>query len=290
MNRHLSIPATLLLLSAGDRALAEEPEAEEAHAEEPDGEAPHPEEAYAEEPHPEQASPEATDSASSLARRRDASIDRGFTTGHAETIGEGQWSFNSYQLFLAGLTYGFSPDAQLSVTTLLPITSDIPLVLGLSPKFVVDRGANHVVAVRANLLMGFETTSGVGGGIVSTGPYVDYYLDRRGRVAVHGGLTVGGVFGGEFGTDLGFARGLVLTFDAGFSAAVSDSVKIILEGQAFGLLSGAGFNVLDTTLFNYGVRFYGEDLAVDLAFVRPLAVDIEPLLLGVPYVTFSARF
>jgi hypothetical protein len=92
-----------------------------------------------------------------VARHRDASIDRGFTTGHAETIGKGKWAFNSYELFLAGLTYGLTDDLQLSFTTLLPITSDVPLLIGLSPKLVVHRSDRVVAAIRGNVFMGVET-------------------------------------------------------------------------------------------------------------------------------------
>jgi hypothetical protein len=147
-----------------------------------------------------------------------------------------------------------------------------------------------VAAIRGNVFMGVETGSGVFGGIASAGPFVDYYLDARGRLALHGGLTVGGMFGGELGTDLGFGRGLLMTLEAGFSAAVTNNVKVLIEAQAFGVLGSNGFAFADATLVNYGVRFFGEDLAVDLAFIRPVGVALEPLVLGVPYVTFSARF
>ena len=68
---------------------------------------------------------QATGSPTALARGRDASIDRGFLTAHAETIGEGQWAFNAYELIFIGLTYGFTDDIQASISTLLPIVEDI---------------------------------------------------------------------------------------------------------------------------------------------------------------------
>jgi hypothetical protein len=142
--------------------------------------------------------------------------------------------------------------------------------------------------MRGNVFVGHE--SGAVGGIASAGPYVDYYLDPRGRFALHGGLTVGGIFGGTVGSDFGFGQGLLLTIDAGFSAAVKRNLKFIVETQVFGVASRSGFILADTTILNYGLRFHGPDLAVDLAFLRPLGADTGPLVMGVPYVTFSARF
>jgi hypothetical protein len=228
--------------------------------------------------------------ASVLARKRDASVDRGVTTGHAETIGKGNWSINSYELFLIGATYGISDDFQISATTLLPIFKNLPFVFALAPKFVVNRGAQHALAIRGDVWVGVDGDTTLGR--VSVGPVLDYFFDRQGRFALHAGLNIGGVFGGIDGSGgISFAEGLLIGLDLGFTLGVAKGFKLIVEGQVFAGYSAAGFNVAEVALVNYGVRFHGESLAVDLTFLRPVGdFDVGPLVMGVPFVAFSARF
>jgi hypothetical protein len=234
--------------------------------------------------------PEKPTPRSILARNRDASIDRGLTTGHAENVGAGKWTINDYQIIFFGVTYGFTDDFQLSLSTLLPITTDLPLAFALSPKYVVSRGESHALAIRGNVWFAADIGSGFGLGVVTAGPVFDYYFDAEGRYAFHAGASLGGAFGGD-GDDFGFGEGLVLSADLGFTLGVAKNFKILFETQMFATYTRAGFNVTDIALFNYGVRFHGEGLAVDLAFLRPIGdIDVGPLLLGVPYITFSARF
>jgi hypothetical protein len=99
------------------------------------------------------------------------------------------------------------------------------------------------------------------------------------------------VFGRGAGEVLSFAEGFLLSLDVGVTLGVARNVKIVLEAQMFGVAGARGFELTDAALFNYGVRFHGTDLAVDLAFIRPIGpIDLGPLLLGIPYLTFSARF
>lgn len=228
-----------------------------------------------------------------IARDRDASADRGVTTGHAETIGKGNWTINSYELFLLGATYGFSDDFQISATTLLPIFEDIPFVFALAPKFVVNRGQQHALAIRGDVWIGTSTgDDGTTLGRVSVGPVFDYFFDRQGRYAFHAGLNIGGIFGGIDGSGgISFAEGLLIGLDLGFTLGVARGFKLIVEGQLFAGYSAAGFTVAEVALLNYGVRFHGADLAVDLTFLRPVGdVDPGPLVMGLPFVAFSARF
>ena len=42
-------------------------------------------------------------------------------------------------------------------------------------------------------------------------------------------------------------------------------------------------------IFSYGVRFFGENIAVDLAFINNWDIA-QSLLIGVPYVNFVVKF
>ena len=234
---------------------------------------------------------------SEKAQARDAAIDRGFLTSHAETIGAKQWAINAYELVFLGVTYGFTNDIQMSLSTLLPVTTDIPLVLALQPKFVIARTPETVVALRVPFTYVKDTSgNGSSAGFLGAGLLVDHYFGPSGRIGLHAGLLVAGVFGdfdfdaGGDGDGLSLADGAAFELDLGASFGVSNSVKLILEGQIFAAAGDGGFEVADVVLINYGVRIHGSGLAGDLGFIRPIGIDTDPLLLGIPYVAISARF
>lgn len=241
--------------------------------------------------------PRADKTPAELAQARDAAIDRGLLTSHAETIGDGKWAINAYELIFVGVTYGFTEDIQASLSTLVPITTDIPLVLALQPKFVLARTPKTVVAVRVPLTFAKDTTgNGSSFGSFGAGLLVDQYFGPRGRIGLHAGLLVTGVFG-DFNFDGdGDSSGMTIGDGAGFeldlgaSFGVSEAVKLILEAQVFAAAGDGGFKVADAALINYGVRIGGRGFAGDLGFIRPIGVDTDPLLLGIPYVAISARF
>jgi len=223
------------------------------------------------------------------ARQNDASIDRGLVTTHAETIGEGKWAINAYELIFLGVTYGFTDTIQASLSTLLPIVEDIPLVLALQPKFVLMRTADTVLSLRTPLT--FTSSDGETAFTFGAGVVLDQRLDDAGRFALHAGLLATGVAGSivSLGDDVDVAEGAVLELDVGVTLGVASMVKIIVELQGFAAISDAGFEVVDAALLNYGVRFHGGSLAGDIGFIRPIGVDSD-LILGVPYLAFSARF
>jgi|GEM_PF-1437929 len=228
------------------------------------------------------------------AQHRDASIDRGIGSGHAETIGKNNWTVNSYELFLIGVTYGFTEDFQLSLTTMLPVFESTPFILALAPKYVVSRSDSVVVALRSNIWFGTDIGRGNGLGLISVGPAVDVYFDDAGRFAFHGALSIGGVFGDGFNSGsggFGFADGALIGLDVGFSLGLSRAFKLIIEGQFFSGYGSRGFRVAEMALVNYGVRFHNDTLAVDLAFIRPIGdFDVGGLVMGIPFVSFSSRW
>jgi hypothetical protein len=235
----------------------------------------------------------AQSNAVSLAKQRDASIDRGFIISHAETLNEGELTLNSYELFLAGMSYGITDDVELTLTTLLPILQEMPIVLAPQLKWVFLRGDQQVMSAKLNVMFA-TTTSGddFSGGTVSGGISHDFYFDKEGRYAMFSGLDIGGVFG-NVDSDWQMAKGLIMAANLGFSAQVADFMKIMVEGvvpAAYGT-ENKQFEVSDIVNLTYGMRFFGEDLAVDLGFIRPLGGEMADsgLLMGLPYVAFTAR-
>lgn len=223
-----------------------------------------------------------------LAQDHDAAVDRGFLTAHAETIGEGKWAFNAYDLLFVGLTYGFTDDIQVSLSTLLPVTSDIPLVLAFQPKFVLVRSDDTVVSLRTPLA--FASSDGDTAGVIGAGVLLDQYLDKDGRFALHAGFLVAGAFGVFDSGGFDFGDGALFELDLGASLGVASILKIILEVQLAAVASEDGFEIADVALVNYGVRFFSGSIAGDLGFTYPVGGDVDDLLLGIPYLAFSARF
>jgi hypothetical protein len=233
----------------------------------------------------------AQSNAVSLAKQRDASIDRGFIMSHAETLNEGELTLNSYELFLAGMSYGITDDLEVTLTTLLPIVREMPIVLSPQMKWVFLRGDQQVMSAKLNVtfatLTGEDSSSG---GTISGGVSHDFYFDKEGRYAMFSGLDIGGVFGNvDEGWQMG--KGFVMAANLGFSAQVADFMKVMVEGVVPALYADKQFEISDIVNLTYGVRFFGEDLAVDLGFIRPLGEEMADsgILMGLPYVAFTAR-
>lgn len=173
----------------------------------------------------------------------------------------------------------------------MPIVEGTPLFGLFQGKYDVLRTARTSVSLAANLIYGntlesdSESFTTFGGGVL-----VDQHL---GKVSLHGGLTVNGAFGQQsYDRDsVELASGVVLMADAGLTARLSETFKIIGEFKVPVLIDTTDSEInADTSLFTYGVRFHGPGLAADLGFARPLAVDLDGLLMGLPYVAFTARF
>jgi hypothetical protein len=227
-------------------------------------------------------------------RKEDASVDRGFFNSHAETLRAGDVAVNSYELLLLGVSGGLTDNVQLSLTTLLPVVSDMPIVLLFQGKYAFYRDEMTTVAVRGNLsYLASEPDEDEGdasvtlfGGAVA----VDRFLDDAGRFAVHGALQFQGAMG-SFEGDVDVADGVIIGLETGLTGRVSKRFKILVDVLLPASYSDGDFELADAALFSYGVRFHGEDLAADLGFIRPLGdVDTGKLVLGVPWVAFTARF
>ncbi|MFN3196812.1 MAG: hypothetical protein ACE366_00145 [Bradymonadia bacterium] len=217
-------------------------------------------------------------------RENDASVDRGLLSSHAETLRAGEITFNSYQLFLAGLSAGVTDDLQLSGTFLLPAFEVFPFFGIFQGKYSLSRSETTSISVTANAIY-------TEGGFTSFGPglSIDHHL---GAVSLHGTLIVNAALGeDEFDDDREVESGFLVVADLGFTARLSKRFKLLGELKVPMLLAAgenSGFSE-DLALATYGVRFHGSNLAADLAFLRPVT-DYEDFVLGVPYVAFSARF
>lgn len=223
-------------------------------------------------------------------KKDDAAVDRNFILPSAETMARGELAFNSYQLFLAGLTYGFTDKAQLSLTTMLPIVEDIPLVLLAGFKVQVVRKNRFIFSIQPALSLVNE--DGTTGGTLSVSFLLDFILDDAGKAVISIAEMNSFLWGGSSGDIDLLDDALLVLFSAGFNYRVHKYVKLMFEFLFVGgLVDGDAEIVEEATLFNYGVRFCGQTISVDLSFLRPLDSDVaDDFVMGIPYVAFSARF
>ncbi len=221
------------------------------------------------------------------ARANDASNDRGLLSSHADTLREGEVAINSYELFFFGASYGVTDDFQLSFTTLLPVFSEFPLVGLINGKYVFKRTNRMVLSASANLA--FASVDGDGGGLIGASFNFDRYFGKEGTLGTHLAVDLQGAFaGGEL------SNGALIRFTGGLTIQAGNRVRLLAELMLPTGFVGGEFKSAEFFLLNYGVRFHGDTLAVDLAFIRPVIdgddgfTDVLPL--GLPFVAFSARF
>src|SRR5690606_38975588 len=65
----------------------------------------------------------------------DANSGRGWLLPTALTPPAGTWSFSSFELFVIGGGYAITDQLQVSLTTVIPLTSDFPIIGLLSGKY-----------------------------------------------------------------------------------------------------------------------------------------------------------
>lgn len=222
-------------------------------------------------------------------RNSDASVDRNILMPSAETINAGDVTFNSYELVLAGLTYGATDDIAVSATVLLPITEDFPTFVSGTGKFRLYAGSNDIVSLQPNLM--YFGVGGESAALFGAHLLYDHIFDDQGRYTLSLAMSTLGVLGATSG-DVDLADGAILGFSGAFNAHVGSIVKLMAELYLPGAITPDTTELVEEALlFNYGVRFFSSTVAVDLTFLRPIHPDADtPLVMGIPFVTFSARF
>lgn len=197
---------------------------------------------------------EVVENPAGLARSRNAGGDHGFLASHAETLPAGAVSLNFHEIIVFGISAGLTDRLSLSLTMTPPVASP-PEFVALHAKYVLHRSDRTVVSLRiTNLDLSAWSSDGYEGGFYSLGPglSVDRFVGDSGRLSLHAGLSTHG--------------GLV----------------VAAPGEDDG---GAG------ALLTYGVRFYSDFAAGDVALLRPIAdLDLGPFLFGIPYLGLSTRF
>jgi len=187
-------------------------------------------------------------------------------TGRTLKRGEGYYS-NTYLLF-NGVNVGATDRVSVGGSISL-IPSSTQQFAYLTPKAGVYASDNLNVSVGA--LLGYNG-------------FADSDSDRQFgvlyTVATLGSedvSTTAGIGWGYLGSKLSTEPALML----GGAARVSRRTALVTENYYLSGLSGAG------VLMSYGIRFFGEKISVDLAFLNSTTEAVFP---GIPFVSFAVKF
>ena len=216
----------------------------------------------------------------------DASADHNILTPTAQTIKEGEMTFNSYELFFAGMSYGIQDNLQLTGTVLIPMFSNMPFVGLFTAKYQIMSDESSAFTIQPGIfIMHYDGNSA---GAISLSAIFDLYLNEDAT------LTFSGVgykpFASVDGEDSKLPDFYVITLTGAFNYRFHDFMKFIVELNVMGGGADGDFKMLsESTTVNYGIKFFNKDLSALLSFLRPLNGD-STFLMGFPYVTFTAKF
>ena len=196
----------------------------------------------------------------------------------------GTWSFTDFELFMVGLGYAVTDRMSISLTTLLPIVSDMPVFLLGNAKLQVIRSGNVRVAVQGAFTYVQERSTGDNFGMSAgeLGAAATLCIDSDCRSHLSGFIGAG--FAHETDSSVPFlvAGSLALS--------LNKHVKAIFEADS-AFIAGNINEQADGFLGWYGLRFTSEWIGVDLGFAKPICdgCGSDELPMGFPFVSFTYR-
>ena len=199
----------------------------------------------------------------------DPNLSRLFLGPTGRTLEEGDGYFSDTYLLLLGFHHGFSNRLTMGGGFSIIPSGDIKNNIAyVAPKLAIVRRPQLNVAV---------------GAYAGIAPFLEHAKPLTGGL-LYGAATVGPPeMSLTVGTGYGFANGALARRPVamlGFHDRFSKRVAFVTENY---LLPGS-----QPAVISYGLRFFGEKMAVDLAFWNvPEAEIIYP---GIPYVAFASHF
>jgi hypothetical protein len=210
-------------------------------------------------------------------REVDVNVDRLVLMPTAETQPKGRLYFSAYEVIFWQLGYAFTDRIQATVTSWPYIVED--------QVFFADG------TVKANLLRtDLFRLAAIGGAAYFREPDADsgtlFHGGAAGQLCVsHRCWTsiVGSVIGWK---DLSDSKKAFFTTGIGITAKLNKTIGLLLELDS--TLRHDGQTDLDRFgLMNYGLRFSGKKVGVDIAMIRPFPA--HKFVLGLPWIAFTYR-
>ena len=191
----------------------------------------------------------------------------------ARMLAKGEGYFSDSDLLFVNLAGGVTSSFTMGGgMTLIPSTNPQNNLFFITPKIGLVQRPNFALA--AGALVGFAGFEGIDAKDRSLG--ILYGVASAGSNDDHV----------DFGAGWGYAGGRISGTPAlmlGGAKRVSDRVSLVTENYAVPSVS-------DDIGLMYGMRFMGEKLSVDLAFMNAVGPDVTPLFPGIPYLAFAVKF
>ncbi|MDB4958910.1 MAG: hypothetical protein JWO36_6479 [Myxococcales bacterium] len=213
----------------------------------------------------------------------DANSGRGWLMPTALTDPAGTWSFSDFELFLISGGYAVSDQLSISLTTLVPITNDVPFWGLASAKYQVLKVGNLRGAIQGAVTYWRDTSGSVNQSFTAAdlGGALTLCIDDGCNSTISGFLAAG--FADSNQTAVPFVVA------GSFAARLGRHVKFVGElDSAF--IAGKVNDTANGALAWYGLRFTSGMIGVDVGFMRPVGLgDTNGLVLGLPILSFTYR-
>jgi hypothetical protein len=228
----------------------------------------------------------ATTPAATASTAADPNIDRGFVLPTAMTQPAGSLTYNNYELLLHGVTYGLTDNVQVSATVVAPIIKDMPFLGLASMKGRLYRGERLHLALQGT--MGGGSISQAGIFMVGAGGLASICLRQDCSSLLSASANLQFLTGSRT-RDGGGNSGTALVYGVSAVHRVGPHVKLLAEVASAGDVRSGSFG--GGALLSYGVRFYSNNIASDIGFIKPIGGDTAgPFLLGLPFASVSYRW
>ncbi|HLU66080.1 MAG TPA: hypothetical protein VKZ63_07380 [Kofleriaceae bacterium] len=216
----------------------------------------------------------------------DANSGRTWLSPTALTPPAGTFSFHDHELLLVGASYAPIDRLVFSLSTMIPLTSDFPLILHGTGKLQLVRSGRVRVAAHATFLH-----AGIDDGdddlsvnAATLGGVVTLCIDLGCHSLLNGYLAAGFALEDVDQTSVPF------TANVAWVQHLTGILKLVLEVDTAFILGDIN-ETSDAFLGWYGLRFASSSIGVDIGFVKPFCDDCDSdvLPLGLPWLSFSYR-
>lgn len=210
----------------------------------------------------------------------DPNLDRGFLLPTGETQPAGSLVFHSTELVLAGLSYGVTDWAQVTVTGLVPVRADLPTLVNGMGKFRFVSTDRLRVALHGSVT--YEEQGEESSYLLTSGATASFCLDDPCHSQLSG--TVGALDRRGHSERLsGPLYGATLSYRLG------RRVKLLAE-LAGATIEHDGQQRDSHYALNYGLRIFASQVAVDFGLVMPLVEAArDDTAVGYPFVALGYR-
>jgi hypothetical protein len=225
-------------------------------------------------------------------RAFDAAVDRNIFLPSAETLPEGTFVINSYEIMWLGLSYGLTDYLQLSLTGALPVHALKNAFLGA--KLKLHKSSNFVISTQATT--GIYLTARNESGGFALGVLLDWIVDRDRNYVVSVSQHYATAYNWKEGVqeyrDLDFKTFHMSLTSVCLNARFARSFKVFVEALfILGEVEGDESVLMDEPfILNYGIRLASPKFSIDFSFLKPMTTPFEEFYgLGLPYLTFAVR-